>query len=154
YAFDCDVSRRRTAALGRSAPRRCCRPPGRLSCVALLLPDLSLPFFRARTPDLPCSGLPCTLGWRYDYFTPRLSGASMGAAVKKTISLPSDLARDAEALARAEGKTLSAVIQDALRVAGIERRLQELRNIQGYWSRKAREKGILTEQDLERFLRR
>ncbi len=78
----------------------------------------------------------------------------MGAAVKKTISLPSDLARDAEALARAEGKTLSAVIQDALRVAGIERRLQELRNIQGYWSRKAREKGILTEQDLERFLRR
>jgi metal-responsive CopG/Arc/MetJ family transcriptional regulator len=78
----------------------------------------------------------------------------MGAAVKKTISLPADLAREAEALAKAEGKTLSAVIQDALRNARIERRLQELRGIQGYWSRKARERGILTEQDLERYLRR
>ena len=78
----------------------------------------------------------------------------MGAAVKKTISLPPDLARDAEALARAEGKTLSAVIQDALRLARIERRLQELREVQGYRSRKARENGILTDQDLERYLRR
>jgi metal-responsive CopG/Arc/MetJ family transcriptional regulator len=77
----------------------------------------------------------------------------MGAAVKKTISLPPDLARDAEAFAKAEGKTLSAVIQDALRLAGIERRLQELRDLQGYWSRQAREKGILTEQDLERYRR-
>jgi predicted transcriptional regulator len=78
----------------------------------------------------------------------------MGTAVKKTISLPADLARDAEALARAEGKTLSAVVQEALRQARIERQLQELRGIQGYWSRKARDKGILTEQDLERYLRR
>jgi hypothetical protein len=77
----------------------------------------------------------------------------MGAAVKKTISLPADLAREAEALARAEGKSLSAVIQDALRQARMERRLQELRGLQGYWSRKARERGILTEQDLERYLR-
>jgi metal-responsive CopG/Arc/MetJ family transcriptional regulator len=78
----------------------------------------------------------------------------MGAAVKKTISLPADVAREAEALAKAEGKTLSAVIQDALRTVRIERRLQELRGIQGYWSRKARERGILTEQDLARYLRR
>jgi len=77
----------------------------------------------------------------------------VAAAVKKTISLPADLAREAEALAKAEGKTLSAVIQDALRDARIGRRLQELRGIQGYWSRKARERGILTEQDLERCLR-
>ena len=77
----------------------------------------------------------------------------MGTAVKKTISLPADLARDAETLARAEGKTLSAVIQDALHLAGIERRVAELRDLQGYWSRQAREKGILTEQDLERYLR-
>lgn len=77
----------------------------------------------------------------------------MGNAVKKTISIPADLARDAEALARAEGKTLSAVIQDALRQSRIERRLQEFRGLQGYWSRKARDKGILTEQDLERYLR-
>ena len=78
----------------------------------------------------------------------------MTTAVKKTISLPADLARDVEALARAEGKTLSAVIQDALRQARIERRLQELRGIQGYWSRKARDNGILTEQDLARYLAR
>ncbi|MFL6567038.1 MAG: hypothetical protein ACJ8G5_19025, partial [Burkholderiales bacterium] len=70
----------------------------------------------------------------------------------KTISLPAQLARDAEALAKAQGKTLSAVIQDALRGARIDRRLQELRGIQGYWSRKARERGLLSEQDLERYL--
>jgi predicted transcriptional regulator len=77
----------------------------------------------------------------------------MGTAVKKTISLPADLAREAEALAKAEGKTLSAVIQEALRQSRIQRRLEELRGLQGYWSRKARERGILTEQDLERYLR-
>ena len=76
----------------------------------------------------------------------------MGTAVKKTISLPADLARDTEAQARAEGKTVSAVIQDALRQARIERRLQEFRGIQGYWSRQARDKGLLTEKDLERYL--
>ena len=78
----------------------------------------------------------------------------MTTAVKKTISLPADLARDVEALARAEGKTLSAVIQDALRQARIEKRLQEMRGMQGYWSRKAHDKGILTEQDLARYLAR
>jgi len=76
----------------------------------------------------------------------------MSNVVKKTISLPAALARQAEALARAEGKTLSAVVQDALRQARIERRVLELRGIQGYWSRRARDKGILTERDLERYL--
>jgi predicted transcriptional regulator len=77
----------------------------------------------------------------------------MGAAVKKTISLPPDLAREAEAIAKAEGKTLSAVVQEALRQARVGRRMRELRGIQGYWSRKARDQGILSEQDLERYLR-
>jgi hypothetical protein len=76
----------------------------------------------------------------------------MASAVKKTISLPADLARETEALARAEGKSLSAVVQDALRRARIERRLLELQGIQGYWSRKARDRGILTEKDIERYL--
>ena len=76
----------------------------------------------------------------------------MPSAVKKTISLPADLAREAEALAEAEGKTLSAVIQDALRLARFTRRGEELRTMQGYWSRKARDKGLLTEEDLERYL--
>ena len=77
----------------------------------------------------------------------------MTSAVKKTISLPADLAREAEALAKSEGKTLSAVIQDALRQARVGRRMQELQGIQGYWSRKARDRGILAEKDLERYLR-
>jgi predicted transcriptional regulator len=77
----------------------------------------------------------------------------MSNTVKKTISLPADLARHAEELARAEGKTLSGVIQDALRQAAIERRLPELRGMQAYWSRMARDKGILTENDLDRYLR-
>ncbi len=76
----------------------------------------------------------------------------MANAVKKTISLPADLAREAEALAEAEGKTLSAVIQDALRQARIARRGEEFRTIQGDWTRRARDKGLLTEEDLERYL--
>jgi hypothetical protein len=77
----------------------------------------------------------------------------MPSAVKKTISLPADLAREAEARARAEGKTLSAVVQDALRTARRVRLEGELRELQGFWSRKAREQGLLTEDDLERYLR-
>ena len=78
----------------------------------------------------------------------------MGDAVKKTISLPPDLAEDAERIAREEGKTLSAVIQDALRAARRQRLRGEWKAMQGYWSSRAREKGLLKEEDLERFLRR
>jgi metal-responsive CopG/Arc/MetJ family transcriptional regulator len=78
----------------------------------------------------------------------------MSSAVKKTISLPYDLAKEAEEVARAEGKTLSAVVQDALRAARASRLKTDLRGIQGYWSRKAKEKGLLTEKDLERYLRK
>ena len=76
----------------------------------------------------------------------------MPSAVKKTISLPPDLARAAEQIARAEGKTLSAVVQDALRDARAARLRNELEALQDYWSRKAKEQGILTEEDLQRYL--
>ena len=76
----------------------------------------------------------------------------MTGAVKKTISLPPDLARAAEQIARAEGKTLSAVLQDALRDARAARLREELETLQGYWSQRAREQGILTEEDLQRYL--
>jgi metal-responsive CopG/Arc/MetJ family transcriptional regulator len=76
----------------------------------------------------------------------------MSTAVKKTISLPEELAREAEEIARAEGKTLSGVIQDALRVVRAERLKQELKQSQNYWSRKAKEKGILSNKDLDRYL--
>ena len=68
------------------------------------------------------------------------------------MTLPADLARELEALAKAEGKTFSAVIQDALRKARITRRGEELRGLQGYWSRRARDQGLLREEDLERYL--
>ena len=77
----------------------------------------------------------------------------MGTAVKKTISLPPELAKEIEEISREEGKPLSAVIQDALRLARKERMKKEFYQIQDYWSRKAKERGILTEKDLERYLK-
>ena len=77
----------------------------------------------------------------------------MTSAVRKTISLPPDLARAAEQIARAEGKTLSAVVQDALRDARAVRLRKELEALQGYWSRRAKDLGVLTEEDLRRYLR-
>jgi len=79
---------------------------------------------------------------------------AMATAVKKTISLPPDLAIEAETTAREEGKTLSAVIQDALKLSRKERLKRELLGMQGYWSKKAQEKGILTEDDLKRYLKK
>ncbi|MGD0010456.1 MAG: hypothetical protein ABSE93_18155 [Terriglobia bacterium] len=73
-------------------------------------------------------------------------------AVKKTISLPSELARDLEQQARTERKTLSGIIQEALWKARRGRLTRQLRDLQRYWSRKAKEKGILSERDLERYL--
>jgi len=75
-------------------------------------------------------------------------------AVKKTISLPSELAKEAEEIARAEGKTLSAVVQEALRTTRALRLKSELRAVQGHWSRKAKEKRVLSEKDLDRYLGR
>lgn len=78
---------------------------------------------------------------------------NMAHAVKKTISLSPELAKEAEETASEEGKTLSAVIQDALRFARKERLKKEFYQIQGYWSGKAKKKGILSEKDLERYLK-
>lgn len=78
----------------------------------------------------------------------------MGTAVKKTISLPPELAREAEELAREEGKPLSAVIQDALRLVRKNRLKKEFRELQGYWSEKAKAKGVLSEKDLKKYLKK
>lgn len=77
----------------------------------------------------------------------------MARAVKKTISLPPELAEEAERIASEEGKSLSAVIQDSLRSTKKERLKEGLYEIQGFWSNKAKDKGILTEKDLERYLK-
>ena len=77
--------------------------------------------------------------------------SSSTRAVKKAISLPPDLARFAMATAREEGKTLSAVVQDAMRAYRLSRLRGEYRDLQGYWSQRARETGVLTEQQLDRY---
>ena len=74
------------------------------------------------------------------------------SAVKKTISLPAAVARGAKRTAKSEGKTLSVVIQDALRLSKTEHLKSEFRAVQDYWSAVARRKGIRTAQDLERYL--
>ena len=76
----------------------------------------------------------------------------MGTAVKKTISLPLPLSKELDALAREEGKTVSAVIQEALRLVKRERLRQGFLTMQGYWARKAKGKSILTERDLSKYL--
>lgn len=78
----------------------------------------------------------------------------MSKAVKKAISLPADLAAEVEAIARDENKSLSAVVQDALRALKRSRLRSEFRELQGYWSSRARASGILSQRDLERLLRR
>ena len=75
-------------------------------------------------------------------------------SIKKAISLPQDLARFAATTAREEGKTVSAVVQDAMRAYRLSRLRDEYRNLQGFWTGRAKEKGILTERDLERYLGR
>ena len=77
----------------------------------------------------------------------------MRLQLKKTIALPAKLVRQAEARAKADGKTLSAVIREALREYLNRKRRHELCELQHYWSRTAREQGILSERDLERYLR-
>ena len=77
----------------------------------------------------------------------------MQTAVRKTISLPAELARHVEETARTEGKTLSAVVQEALRQARTARLRDELGALQGYWSRRALERAILSEEDLDQYLR-
>lgn len=72
--------------------------------------------------------------------------------VKKTISLPKELLRELQEQARTERKTLSGVIQEALWDARRARLTNQFRELQNYWSRQAKQKGLLTERDLERYL--
>ena len=73
-------------------------------------------------------------------------------AVKKAISLPPDLARFASTTAREEGKSLSAVVQDAMRAYRLSRVREEYRAVQAYWSKRAKDRGILNEKDLAQYL--
>jgi metal-responsive CopG/Arc/MetJ family transcriptional regulator len=86
------------------------------------------------------------------FFHTKIRRDEMSRVVKRTISLPYDLSLEVERIAKDEGKTVSAVIQEALRILSKKRLEEEFYEIQGYWSKKAKEKGVITEEDLERYL--
>ncbi len=65
-----------------------------------------------------------------------------------SVSIPDDLMREAEAIARAQGKTKSELVRDALR-RQIE--LEQFRELQRYGRRRAEERGIGPE-DVERLV--
>ena len=73
-------------------------------------------------------------------------------AVKKTISLPAELARELEEQARAQQRTLSGIVQEALWKTRRGRLRKQFHQLQSYWSQKAKEQGIISERDLERYL--
>lgn len=77
----------------------------------------------------------------------------MRKTIRRTISLPADLAAEVENIARDENKSLSTVVQDALRVLRRSRLRGEYRELQNYWSSRARAACVLSERDLGRLLR-
>ena len=77
---------------------------------------------------------------------------TMATAAKRQLAIPAALSRELEQLARRKGKTALAVLQDLVLENKHNRLEQESRAIQGYWSKKAKAKGILTARDLQRYL--
>lgn len=76
----------------------------------------------------------------------------MATTAKRQLALSATLSKELDRLARREGKSTVAILQDLV-AEGQQRRLsQEFRDIQGYWSKKARAKGVLTARDLKRYL--
>ena len=76
----------------------------------------------------------------------------MATAAKRQLAIPAALSRELDQLARREGKSPLAVLQDLVTENKQNRLAQEFRAIQGYWSKKAKAKGILTARDLQRYL--
>ena len=79
-------------------------------------------------------------------------GVTVATASKRQLALPSELSRELDRLARREGKSALAVLQDLVSENKHNRLEQEFRAIQGYWSKRAKAKGILTARDLQRYL--
>jgi predicted transcriptional regulator len=98
-------------------------------------------------PTASKQGLACSMTFSYHKDMPN-------RAIKKTISLPKELVRELQEQARAERKTLSGVIQEALWAARRARLTAQFQELQGYWSERAKQKGLVTERDLERYLER
>ncbi|MCE9535123.1 MAG: hypothetical protein K8R65_01775 [Nitrospirae bacterium] len=76
----------------------------------------------------------------------------MATAAKRQLALPAALSKELDALARREGKSTVAVLRDLVSENKHNRLEQEFRAIKGYWSKKAKAKGVLTSRDLLRYL--
>ena len=76
----------------------------------------------------------------------------MATAVKRQLALPAALSKELNQLARREGKSTVVVLQGFVSERKHNRLEQEFRAIQGYWSKKAKAKSILTSRDLKRYL--
>jgi hypothetical protein len=76
----------------------------------------------------------------------------MAISAKRQLALPAALSKELDQLARRDGKSTLAVLKDLVSENKRNRFEQEFRAIQGYWSKKAKAKGILTARDLQRYL--
>jgi hypothetical protein len=76
----------------------------------------------------------------------------MATAAKRQLVFPAALSRELNRLTRREGKSALAVLQDLVSENEHNRLEQEFRAIQGYWSKRAKAKGILTARELQRYL--
>ena len=76
----------------------------------------------------------------------------MATVAKRQLTLPPALSKELDQLARRKGKSTVAVLKDLVSENKHNRLEQEFRAIQGYWSKKAKTKGILTSRDLLRYL--
>ena len=72
--------------------------------------------------------------------------------VPVTVSLPSKLAENFERLAKAEAKNKSQLFREMLTVYERRRREEQFHELQRYGVKKARKKGILTENDVEKLV--
>ena len=74
------------------------------------------------------------------------------ARVPVTVSLPSNLAKSFEKLAKAESKNKSQLFREMLTTYERRRREERFLDLQRYGVKKARKKGILTEADVEKLV--
>ena len=74
------------------------------------------------------------------------------ACVPVTVSLPSNLAENFEKLAKAESKNKSQLFREMLTVYERRRREERVLELQRYGAKKARQKGVLTEADVEKLV--
>ena len=69
--------------------------------------------------------------------------------VPLTVSLPAELAREFDTLAKDEAKNKSQLFREMFRTYQQRRVEQEFFELQRYGARQARKKGVLTEADVE-----